>query len=133
MDDAALLAIWVVGGMVAIAGCYTYVTGPRSPLAVNWRRRLNELDVETRMGSPEKIIAALREQAKLYLRLGKRWEAETVLRRALQLARQEYGERFEALPDIMEDFARVMDSMHRKKEAEQMRKEAQKARQRIKG
>jgi hypothetical protein len=131
MEDAAILAIGVVASMVAMAALYSYINGPLSPLAKGWRRRLNELEVSTRMGSGEEIIQALRESAKIYQKLGKRWEAETALRRAMLIAKQEYGESYPGLPDVMDDFARVMDSMHRKKEAEQMRKEAQKVRQKF--
>jgi hypothetical protein len=132
MDPLAVLAIQVVALLVVAAGAYSFISGPKSPLAGNWRRRLNELEVTTRMGSPEEIIEALRESAKLYLRLGKRWEAETVMRRAVLISKQQFGDQNEGLVPILEDFARVMDSMHRKKEAEQMRKEVQRIKQKAK-
>lgn len=130
MDDAAVIAIGVVVALVVAAGAWSYFHGPNSPMATKWRRRLNELEVASRMGKSEDIIEALRESSIIYLKLGKRNEAETVLRRAMLISKQEYGEMNKGMAPIMEDFARVMDSMHRKKEAEQMRKNAQKIRQR---
>jgi hypothetical protein len=132
MDPLAVLAIQVVALLVVAAGAYSFISGPKSPLARNWRRRLNELEVTARMGSPEEIIEALRESAKLYVRLGKRWEAETVMRRAVLISKQQFGDQNAGLVPILEDFARVMDSMHRKKEAEQMRKEMQRIKQKTK-
>jgi hypothetical protein len=64
--------------------------------------------------------------------LGKRWEAETVMRRAVLISKQQFGDQNAGLVPILEDFARVMDSMHRKKEAEQMRKEMQRIKQKTK-
>jgi hypothetical protein len=129
MDDAAIIGIGAVVALVIGAVGYSFLTGPNSPLAQSWKKRLAELEVATRMGSPEDILVALRESGKLYMRLGKRWEAETMMRRAVQMSKQQYGEMNVGLIPILEDFARVMDHMNRKKEAEQLRKEAQRIKQ----
>ncbi len=133
MDDAAIIAIGVVALMVAAAGIWTYMRGPNSPMSSGWRRRLNELEVTSRMGSPEEIIAALQESAKLHVRLGKRSEAEVLLRRAMLIATQNYGHSYPGLAPIMDDYALVMESMHRKKEAQKMRADAQKLREKHTG
>lgn len=131
MDDAAILAIGVVAALVICAGAYTYFNGPQSPLAASWRKRLIELEVQARMGDPEDVIGALKESSLLYRRLRKSSEAEMVLRRAMLLGRQEFGELYEGLPHLMEEYANLMDSMHRKREAEKMRQDAEKLRQRL--
>ncbi len=119
--------------MVAAAGVWTYVNGPRGPRSSGWRKRLNELEVTSRMGTPEEIIAALQESAKLHIRLGKRSEADALLRRAMLIATQNYGQSYPGLAPIMDDYAAVMESMHRNKEAQKMRADAQKLREKRTG
>ena len=128
MDEGTTLAIGVVALMVALAGAYAFVMGPRGPMAQSWKKRLNELEVATRMGSPEEIMEALRETAGLYRKLGKKWEAETVLRRAILMGKQQFGESYPGLIPLYDEFASLMDSMQRKKEGEQMRKDAERIR-----
>jgi hypothetical protein len=132
MDDSAIIAIGVVAALVVGALGYNFLNSPNGPMAQNWRKRLSELEVQSRMGSPDEMIEALCESAKLYKRLGKGWEAETVMRRAVITNKQQYGEQNEGLAVIYDHYASLMDSMNRKKEAENMRRDAQKIRQRAK-
>lgn len=125
-----MLAIGVVACMVAAGAAWTWFNGPNSPLAQAWKKRLAELEVSTRMGSPEEIIDALRETAKIYRKMRKNWEAETVLRRALHMSKQHFGEINQANISILEDYADLMDSLRRNKDAQSMRNEIQKIRQR---
>lgn len=131
MSESVIIAIGVVAALVVAAVGYSFLTGPTGPMAQGWRQRLGELEVASRMGSPDQIIDALRESAKLYRKLGKKWEAETVMRRAVLTSKQEYGDQNAGLADIYDDFAALMDSMNRKKEAEKMRTDARKIRQKL--
>ena len=131
MPDWVIYSIAAVLSLVALGGVYSFVTGPRGPLVRGWKQRLTELEVSTRMGKPEAIIEALRESAALYRKLGKRWEAETVLNRALLISRQNFGEINPTIIPVLTDFAKLMDSMHRGKEAEKFRKDALRVRQEI--
>lgn len=131
MPDWVICSIAAVLSLVALGAVYSFVTGPRGPLARGWKKRLTELEVSTRMGRPEDIIEALRESAGLYRKLGKRWEAETVLNRALLVSRQNFGEINPTIIPVLTEFAKLMDSMHRVKEAEKFRKDALKVRQQI--
>jgi hypothetical protein len=131
MEDWVIYSIAAVLSLVAVAGVYSVVTGPSGPLARGWKQRLAELEVATRMGPPEQIIDGLRESAKLYRKLGKRWEAETVLRRALLITRQNFGEINPTIIPVLNDFASLMDSMHRNKEAQQYRKDAARVQQQL--
>lgn len=132
MEDWVIYCIAAVLSLVAVAGVYSFMTGPRGPMARAWKQRLTELEVASRMGPPEEIIEALRESAKLYRKLGKRWEAETVLRRALLISRQNFGEINPSVIPVLNDFANLMDSMQRAKEAQQFRKDAERVQQQIK-
>lgn len=131
MTDSVIIAIGMVAALVVGAVGYSFLTGPTGPMAQGWRQRLSELEVASRMGTPDEIIAALRESAKLYRKLGKKWEAETVMRRAVLTSKQEYGDQNPGLADVYDDFAALMDSMNRKKEAEKMRTDARKIRQKL--
>lgn len=123
MDEAAVWAIGVVGLLVLAAGAWTFMTGPNSPFAAKWREEARELEVVIRMSHGTEMVDNLHRIARLYFKLGQRWDAEKSLQRALQICRRESGEMSPALIPLLDEYIRLMKSTHRKKEALTLEKE----------
>lgn len=117
-----LLSIEIIVVLVICAAIWSFFVGPRSPFAQHWRQQARELEVKVRMGAGGQVVEDLRALAKLYFRLGKRWDAEQALRRAWNICEQHAGEGNASVLPIMEEFARLMDGMHRRGEAKNVRK-----------
>lgn len=123
---------WEIAGillvMIAAAGAaiFNFVNGPKGPFAKRRHEQIRELEVRTRMESDEPLLADLQKLARLYVQVGKRWEAEQALRRALIIAKQQWGEHSPLVMNILQECVRLMDSMHRKGEATAFRKELNK-------
>jgi hypothetical protein len=115
------LAIQVVIGLVGVAWVYSLIVRPGGPLTAKRSKQLAELEVRVRMDSGEDLITDLIEIAKVYGRMGKRWEADQSLRRAMALAKQQWGDGSPPVLNILEQSARLMDSMHRSSEAKNYR------------
>jgi short subunit dehydrogenase-like uncharacterized protein len=122
MESTEQLAIVVVIALVALAGLWTFLTGPASPMAAGWRDQARELEVKIRLGHGMDVVPDLLALSQLQSRLGKRWDAEQSLQRALKICQHEVGELSPQTIAVMEDYAALMAKMNRRAEAKSMRK-----------
>jgi hypothetical protein len=133
MHPLEWLAIQVVVGMVGVAWIYSLIVRPGGPLTAKRSKQLAELEVRVRMDSGEELIEDLIEIAKVYGRMGKRWEADQSLRRAMSLAKQQWGDSSPPVINILEESARLMDSMKRSSEAKNYRNQIKEIKKRNAG
>jgi hypothetical protein len=122
MDPSEQLAFYVVIALVVVAGLWSFINGPTGPFAKSWRDQARELEVRIRLGHGQAILEDLRALAKLYVRLGRRWDGEQTLQRALRICEYELGENNPQTIAILEDYADLMAAMHRRGEAKAMKK-----------
>jgi hypothetical protein len=118
-----ILGIKIIIAAVVIGGAYAFVMGPKGPLAEGWRKQIRDLEVKIKLDSETEMIEDLRKVARLYIRIGKRWEADQAMRRALTIAKQQGGESNPLVISILKECAHLMESMNRRGEATTFRRE----------
>ena len=128
MNALEMMGLILVVALVGIGFIVSYINSPNGPRAKRWAAEIRELEVRTRMEADEELITDLQKLARLYARAGKRWEAEQALRRALVIARQQWGQASPLVINILQESVKLMESMRRKSEAKSFRKELDKVR-----
>ena len=70
-------------------------------------------------GNNSKLIGLLLEQSKLLIMLGKDQDAVDVCKRSLEIVRQTYGDRHEAVDEVQEILRAMLQKVHREGTAKQ--------------
>ncbi len=122
MYPSEQLAIYFVIALVLVAAVWSLIVGPKGPFAPAWRNQARELEVKIKMGRGIDTVDDLRALCQLYVRLGKRWDGEQALQRALRICEYELGENNPATISVLKDYAKFLSAMHRRAEAKAMRK-----------
>ena len=123
MNELEIMGVAVVAILVVVGAVWSYFISPFGPMSARWKAEVHELEVHIRMSTGDQLIEDLRAIARLYRKLGKRWEAEQALRRATIIAKQQWGENSEQVTGVLEEYAALMASMHRKGESSNVRKQ----------
>jgi hypothetical protein len=123
LDQSNIIAIGVVLLLVVMAAVWSFFIGPAGPLAAGWNKEVRELEIKIRMGCGPQLVEDLQAVARLYARLGRHWDAEQSLRRAMLISAQEYGATNPGLVPLMEELSRLMLGLHRRGEADTLRKQ----------
>ena len=131
MNELEVIGVGLVAILVVVGAVWSFIISPSGPFGDGWRKEVRELEVRSRMDTGEQLIEDLRAIAKLYRKLGKRWEAEQALRRATVIAKQQWGEYNSQLIDVLDEYATLMSSMHRKKESANVRKQITEIRKKL--
>ena len=123
MDGINLILIGVVLLAAAGAGVWSFLSSPNGPRAAQWLAEVRELEVKIRMNRGPELVEDLRSLAQLYIRLGRRWDAEQALRRAMLISETELGRLNPTVIPVLEDYARLLSQMNRKREATALQKQ----------
>jgi cytochrome c-type biogenesis protein CcmH/NrfG len=121
LTELHYMGIAFVAFLVLVAWVFSFFRGPRSPLAGRWQEEAHELEVKTRLNQPN-VVEDLCKLAKIYFSLGRQWDAEQTIRRALQISETELGTKNPNIIPVLSDYAKIMDGMNRGREAANLRK-----------
>ena len=121
MTELHYMGIAFVLFLVVVAWIFSFFRGPNSPLASRWKEEAHELEVKTRLNQPN-VVEDLCKLAKIYFSLGRKWDAEQTIRRALQISETELGTKNPNIIPVLAEYAKIMDAMNRGREAANLRK-----------
>ncbi len=116
-------AIAVIVSVIVVVK--TIMVGTQRKVTKAKENEARQLEIKIRMASGLDVINDFNELAHVYITLDRLYDAEGCMRKALSITENELGQLDPTLIPILENYAKLLDLMNRKVEADKLRKRAE--------